>query len=65
LPRLALPPTTTQKLAVVLAFIAAALSLTAAVIVYVKRGEIATTPLFGGIFMLSLAIGGYFRLAKD
>ena len=49
----------------VLAFLAAALSLAAAVLVFVKRGEIATTPLFGGIFMLALGLVGYSRLASS
>jgi len=55
-------PNLTQKMAVALAFIAAALSLSAAILVYVKSGEIAGTPLFGGIFMLTLAIGGLMKL---
>jgi hypothetical protein len=57
-----MPPTSTQKLAVALAFIATALSLGAAAIVFVRRGEIATTPLFGGLFMLAMAISGLMRL---
>jgi hypothetical protein len=58
------PPTSTQKLAVVLAFAAAALSLGAAAMVFARRGEIATTPLMGGLFMLAMAFGGYFKLRK-
>jgi hypothetical protein len=59
------PPTTTQKLAVACAFLAAALSLSAAAIVFVRRGEIAVTPLFGGLFMLAMALGGYSRLKNQ
>jgi hypothetical protein len=59
-----MPPTTTQKVAVVLAFLAAALSLAAVAAVYVRRGEIATTPLFGGLFMLFMAIAGVSRLRR-
>ena len=60
-----MPPTSTQKLAVTLAFAAAALSLTAVIVVFVRRGEIATTPLFGGLFMLFMAIAGARRLRKQ
>ena len=59
------PPSTTQKLAVACAFLAAVLSLSAAVIVFIRRGEIALTPLFGGLFMLAMGCGGYFRLKKQ
>ena len=55
-------PTSTQRLAVVLAFIAAVLSLAAAVVAYYRRGDNAVTPLFGGLFMLALGISGYYRL---
>jgi hypothetical protein len=58
------PPTSTQKTAVWLAFVATALSLTAVIVVFLKRGEIATTPLFGGLFMLFMAIAGLSRLRK-
>ena len=59
-----MPPTSTQKLAVALAFLAAALSLMSVIVVFVKRGEIAVTPLFGGLFMLFMAIAGVARLRK-
>jgi hypothetical protein len=55
-------PTSSQRLAVVLAFVAAALSLAAAGVAYYRRGDIAVTPLFGGLFMLALGISGYARL---
>jgi hypothetical protein len=57
-------PTRTQKLTVVLAFVAAALSLTAAVIRFFADGDIDATPLLGGLFMLVLGIGGYRRLKQ-
>ena len=59
-----MPPTTTQKLAVALAVLATALSLTAVVLVFVRRGEIATTPLFGGLFMLFMSVSGLLRLRQ-
>jgi hypothetical protein len=55
-------PTPTQKLAVVLAFIAAALSLAAVAVGYSRTGEIRVTPLGGGVVMLALGISGYRRL---
>ena len=56
--------TQSQRTAVVLAFAAAALSLMAAALGYVRRGEINVTPLFGGMFMLGLGIAGLLRLRK-
>jgi hypothetical protein len=56
------PPTTSQKLAVMLAFFAAALSLSAAASSYFKEGQIDALPIFGGLFMLSLGISGYLRV---
>ena len=44
--------TTTQKLAVALAFIAGALSLVAVAVTASRSGRIDATPLFGGLFML-------------
>jgi hypothetical protein len=55
-------PTGSQKLAVTLAFAAAALSLGATVVQFLRTGSIHLTPLFGGLFMLALGIGGYLRL---
>jgi hypothetical protein len=48
----------TQKFVVLLAFVAAALSLLAAVLTAIRTGRIEATPLFGGLFMLALGIGG-------
>jgi hypothetical protein len=53
----------TQKLAVVLAFIAAALSFAAVVVGYVQTGTIRITPLGGGALMLALGISGYKRIS--
>jgi hypothetical protein len=58
-------PTRSQKLVVGLAFVAAAVSLTAALLVFVSHGAIAPTQLFGGILMLVLGISGYFRLRNQ
>jgi hypothetical protein len=55
----------TQRLAVVLAFIAAAISFAAVVITYVDKGQIRATPLFGGIVMLVLALSGLSRLKEQ
>jgi hypothetical protein len=55
-------PTGTQKLAVWLAFTAAAVSFLAVGIRYAEGGRIDVTPLFGGIVMLVLAMSGYRRL---
>ena len=55
-------PTRSQRLAVALAFLAAALSFTAVVVSIVRDGRPDVTPLLGGLLMLALAIGGYFRL---
>ena len=53
----------TQKLAVVLAFIAAALSFAAVAVGYVQTGTIRITPLGGGVLMLALGISGYKRIS--
>jgi hypothetical protein len=55
--------TSTQKLAVVLAFVAAALSFAAVVAGYVQTGGIRLAPLGGGILMLVLGISGYRRIS--
>jgi hypothetical protein len=49
---------------VAFAFVAGLLSLAVAAAVFMRRGEIAATPLFGGLFMLALGIGGFVKL-KD
>ena len=57
-------PTSTQKLAVWLAFIAAALSFAAVALAAARTGRIEATPLFGGIVMLALGLGGVARLRQ-
>ena len=54
--------TSTQKLAVVLAFVAAALSFAAVAVGYARTGEIRVTPLGGGAVMLALGVSGYKRI---
>jgi hypothetical protein len=56
--------TSTQRLAVWLAFIAAALSFTAVAITAAGSGRIDATPLFGGILMLVLGLAGRARLRQ-
>ena len=58
------PPTSTQKLAVQLAFVAAALSFSAVVIGVVRTGTIQATPLLGGLLMLALGVSGYYRMRQ-
>ena len=48
-----------QKIAVALAFVAAALSLTAVLLAALRTGRIEATPLFGGLFMLGLGLAGW------
>ena len=55
-------PTSTQRLAVVLAFVAAALSFAAVAVGYARTGEIRVTPLGGGAVMLALGVSGYKRI---
>ena len=55
-------PTRSQKLVIVLAFAAAALSFAAAGVRLFRDGAIEATPLFGGLFMLALGVAGYRRL---
>ena len=54
--------TSTQKLAVLLSFVAAALSFAAVAVGYVQTGTIRITPLGGGVLMLALGISGYKRI---
>lgn len=58
------PPTLTQKLAVVLAFVAAALSCAAAILRYTRDGEVAVTPILGTLVMVALGVSGYRRLRQ-
>ena len=55
-------PTSTQKLVVILAFVAAALSFAAVAIGYLQTGTIRLTPLGGGLLMLVLGVSGYKRI---
>ena len=54
--------TRAQKLSVMLAFIAAALSLGSAAVTYAGTGQLRLTPVAGGIVMLVLGISGYKRI---
>jgi hypothetical protein len=46
---------TTIKLSIILALVAALLAFSAALIDYVRRGEIHLTPILGTLFLLALA----------
>jgi hypothetical protein len=56
--------TSSQKLAVVLAFVAGALSLAAAAIEYSRTGHVKVTLLGGGLLMIALGLGGLGRLRQ-
>jgi hypothetical protein len=58
------PPTPAQKLAVLLAFVASALSFAVLAFSFVRTGAIQATPLFGGLLMLALGVTGYARLRQ-
>jgi hypothetical protein len=58
-------PTRSQKVAVALAFLAAVLSFGAVGFRLFRDGAMDATPLFGGLFMLALGIGGYSRLRNS
>jgi FtsH-binding integral membrane protein len=60
----AMAATSTQKLAVWLAFIAAALSFTAVALTASRTGRIEATPLGGGLLMLALGIAGVAKLRR-
>ena len=47
----------------ILAFVAAALSLAAVVVGYLQTGTMRLTPLGGGLLMLVLGISGYKRIS--
>ena len=53
-----------QKLAVILAFAASALSLAAAAIEYSRTGQLKITLIGGGLLMLALGVGGIGRLRE-
>jgi hypothetical protein len=61
---LARMPTRSQKVSVLLAFAAAAVSLLAVGVRYARQGDILVTPLGGGLLMLALGISGYLRLRR-
>lgn len=58
------PPTQAQKLAVLLAFAAAALSFSVLLFSFLRTGAIQATPLFGGLLMLALGLAGYSRIRQ-
>jgi len=60
----ATPPTHVQKLAVLLAFVAAGLSFSVLVYSFLRTGAIQATPLFGGLLMLALGLSGYSRIRR-
>ena len=59
------PPTPAQKLTVLLAFVAAALSFSVLLYSLLRTGAIQATPLFGGLLMLVLGLSGYARLRQQ
>jgi hypothetical protein len=58
-------PTSGQKLAVLLAFVAAALSLVSALMSYTRNGQVDAMPIFGGLLMLALGVSGWRRLRNE
>lgn len=54
--------TRSQKLAVALAFAAAAFSFAAVALRFAREGDVDVTPLVGGLFMLALGVSGYLRI---
>jgi hypothetical protein len=56
--------TSTQKLTVVLAFVAAALSFAGVAVRWSRYGDIGVTPLAGGILMLALGVAGIVKLRR-
>jgi hypothetical protein len=56
--------TPSQRSAVILAFVAAALSFAAAAITFFKTGQVRLTPLAGGVFMVALGISGLAKLRQ-
>jgi hypothetical protein len=60
-----MPSPSTQRLAVILAFVSAGLSFAAVAITYSANGTIRGLPLFGGLLMLALGISGLRRLKRQ
>jgi hypothetical protein len=58
------PSPSTQRFAVALAFVAAAISLAAVGSAWLSRGELPITPLGGGLLMLALGISGLHRIRQ-
>jgi hypothetical protein len=54
----------TQRIAVALAFVVAALSLSAVLMTAMRTGRIEATPLVGGLFMLALALAGWSKVRR-
>ena len=57
--------TSRQKIAVILAFVAAGLSFVAVAVRLSRDGTIDLTPLAGGLAMLALGIGGVVKLRNS
>ena len=57
--------TSSQRIAVRLAFVAGMLSLVAAAVGYYQTGEVRITPLAGGLFMIALGLTGLGRIRKS
>jgi len=53
-----------QKVAVLMAFVASALSLAAAALEYSRSGQVRITLIGGGLLMLALGVGGIGRLRE-
>jgi hypothetical protein len=64
-PRPPSEPSSAQKLTVLLAFTAAALSFSALTIVFLRTGTIQATPLLGGLLMVALGLAGYVRIRQS
>jgi len=54
----------TQRLTLVLAFVASTASFTAVAVRFLTDGAILVTPLVGGVLMLILGIGGYLKVTR-
>jgi hypothetical protein len=58
-------PSAAQKLTVLLAFTAAALSFSALTVIFLRTGTIQATPLIGGVLMFFLGLAGYSRIRRS